>query len=109
MLNRTVQIGRLTKKPELRKTESGKAVTTMRIAVDNTFDKDADADFFDVVVWEKAAESCCKYLDKGRLIAVDGHLKSRTWEDKEGVKRYTVDIVADTVTFLPSGGKKDEE
>lgn len=109
MLNHVDVIGRLVRDPEFRRTESQKAVTTISLAVDRTMSDDTD--FFDVVVWGKAAENVCKYLTKGRLVAISGHLQSRKWTDKENKTRYTVEIVADSdgVHFLPSGKKSDAD
>lgn len=108
-INRVVLIGNLTRDPELRKTEAGKSVSTMGIAVNERY-KNHDGewasrvDFFNVVVWGSLAESCCKYLHKGRPIAVDGRLSFRSWE-KDGQSRSTVEVLANTVDFLHS--KKD--
>jgi len=102
-LNTVTLIGNLTKDPELRYTQSGLAVATLRIAVNRNFtnaEGEVEADFFTVVVWRNQAEKCDEYLSKGRQIAVTGRLQSRSWENKEGQKRSTVEIVADRVVFL---------
>lgn len=103
MLNVVVLIGRLTKDPEIRYTQSGKAVCQFRLAVDRGT-KDADgkneADFFDVVVWEKQAENCANFLSKGRLVAVNGRLQSRQYDAQDGTRRTVIEIVARDVRFL---------
>lgn len=98
MLNRIVLIGRLTKAPELKHTANGTAVTTFTLAVDR-FTKD-ETDFIPIVVWRSQAESCAKYLDKGKLAAVDGRLQIRTYEANDGKKRTIAEVVAYNVRFL---------
>lgn len=100
MLNSVVLIGRLTKDPELRYTPSGKAVVQMRLAVPHT---DKDTDFIDVIAWERQAESVANYMEKGRLIAVQGRISVRNYEDNLGNKREKVEVVATTVRFLDRG------
>lgn len=102
MLNRIVLIGRLTKKPELKHTANGTAVTTFTLAVDR-FTKD-EADFIPIVVWRSSAESCAKYLDKGKVCAVDGRLQIRTYEGTDGKKKTVAEVVADNVRFLSPKG-----
>lgn len=107
-MNRVVMIGRLARDPELRFTASGKAVATFSIAVNKAFSKDKQADFFNVVVWNKTAENCANYLAKGRLVGLDGRLQSRSYETKTGEKRYVTEIVADQVEFLEWGDKNSQ-
>lgn len=102
MLNRTILIGRLTKAPELKHTANGTPVTTYTLAVDR-FTKD-ETDFIPIVVWRSQAESCAKYLDKGKLCAVDGRLQIRTYEANDGKKRTVAEVVADNVRFLSPKG-----
>ena len=102
MLNRTILIGRLTKAPELKHTANGTPVTTFTLAVDR-FTKD-ETDFIPIVVWRSQAESCAKYLDKGKLCAVDGRLQIRTYEANDGKKRTIAEVVADNVRFLSPKG-----
>lgn len=104
MLNVVITMGRLVKDPELRVTNSGKSVTSFTVAVDNRFDKEK-TDFFDVIAWRQTAEFVCKYFRKGSMIAIQGRLATRTWEDKNGNKRKAVEIVADNVSFC--GGKNE--
>src|SRR5438309_6500630 len=106
-INRVVLTGNLTRDPELRTTPSGTSVCSLRVAC-NTRRKDASGEwvdkpnFFDVTVWSAQGENCANYLSKGRPVAVDGRLEWREWEDKDGNKRQSVDIIADSVQFLGS-------
>lgn len=110
MLNHIVIMGRLTRDPELRRTQSGTPVTSVRIAVDRDFksqDGSKQADFFDVVAWRNTAEFVSKYFTKGRLAIVEGRLQSRDWQDKDGNKRTSIEIVADNFYFGDS--KRDNQ
>lgn len=98
MLNRIVLIGRLTKDPELRYTQSGKAVCSFALAVDRRFEKATD--FINIVVWNKAGENCANYMSKGKLAAVDGELHIRSYETKDGRKATATEVIADQVRFL---------
>ncbi len=102
MLNRIVLIGRLTHDPEIRYTPSGTPVTKFTIAVDRRFGKDGqkETDFIDIVVWSKAAENCANYLGKGRLVAVDGRLQIRSYDDSQGIRRKAAEVIAENVRFL---------
>ena len=100
MLNRIILIGRLTKDPELRYTNSGTAVCGFTLAVDSGFGDNKRTDFIDIVVWGKAGESCSQYLAKGKLAAVEGRLQIRNYEDKNGGKRRATEVVAENVRFL---------
>lgn len=104
MLNNAVIMGRLVAQPELRKTESGVSVTSFAVAVDRQYKKD-ETDFIDVVAWRNTAEFVCKYFSKGQMIAVQGSIQTRLYEDKDGNKRKAVEIVADNVSFC---GSKNE-
>lgn len=102
MLNRIIVMGRLTIDPELRRTNSGNAVTSFTVAVDRGFKTqsgDKETDFIDVVAWRNTAEFVSKYFSKGRMAVVEGRLQLRDWTDKEGNKRRTAEIVADSVYF----------
>lgn len=94
-------MGRLTRDPELRRTQSGKAVTSFTLACDRDFKADdgPTADFVDVVTWGAAAEFVAKYFTKGRMAVVSGRLQIRGWTDKDGNKRRATEIVADHVYF----------
>lgn len=103
MLNRVILIGRLTRDPELRYTQSGIAVASFTLAVDRNFKNangERETDFIDIVVWRQQAENCANYLSKGKLVAVDGSLRIRTYEAQDGSKRKAAEVVADTVRFL---------
>ena len=102
MLNKVIIMGRLVKDPELRRTQSGTAVTSFRIAVDRDFksqDGSKQADFFDVVAWRATAEFVSKYFSKGRMAVVEGRLQIRDWTDKDGGKRRSAEVIADSVYF----------
>lgn len=103
MLNKVVLIGRLTRDPELRYTANGVAVCTFTLAVDRNFsgrDGENQADFIPIVTWRKLAETCGKYLAKGRLVAVAGRIQVRNYETQDGSRRYVTEVVADEVRFL---------
>ncbi len=105
-MNKVVLIGRLTKDPELKYTPgSGTAVTTITLAVDRRFSKDnqKEADFIPVVVWGKSAESTAQYMAKGRLMGVSGRIQTRSYEAKDGGRRYVTEVVAEEVQFLEWG------
>ena len=99
-LNRINVMGRIGKDLELRRTQSGKAVTSFPIAVDRD-GKDAGTDWFDVVAWERTAEFAAQYCAKGRKVVVDGRLQARDWTDKDGNTRRAVEIIANSV-YLPT-------
>lgn len=112
-VNLWIGIGNLCVDPELRHTQAGKAVTGLRLACNETW-KDRDGkkqertEFITVNVWDVQAENCCKYLAKGRPIYVEGRIQTRTYDDKEGNKRYATEIVANKVVFL-GGGERDRD
>lgn len=99
-MNKVTVMGRMTKDPELKYTPSGDAVTTFTIAVDRRFSKDKEADFFPIVVWGKQAESTATYVNKGKRILISGRLQARSWDAKDGSKRYITEIVAEEVSFI---------
>jgi single-strand DNA-binding protein len=98
MLNKVILIGRLATDPELKYTPSGVAVTTFRIAVDRRMAPNAagekETDFIDIVAWRQSAEFAANYLNKGRLVAVDGRLQIRNWVAQDGTKRRSAEVVA---------------
>jgi single-strand DNA-binding protein len=110
VLNRVVLIGRLTRQPELRITPNSVSVTTVTLAVDRRPSQTGqkEADFIDVVLFGRNAEVACKYLDKGRLVAVEGRLQTRTFETKEGQRRKVVEVIADNIQFLSPRPKKED-
>jgi single-strand DNA-binding protein len=106
VLNRAVLLGRLTKDPELRYTQSGTAVTTFTLAIDRRVPNqqgEREADFISIVVWSKLAELCAQYLKKGQQAAVEGRIQTRSYDNKEGRKVYVTEIVAENVQFLGGG------
>ena len=109
MLNHIVVMGRLTRDPELRKTAAGVSVTSFTVAVDRDFSQDGqkETDFLDVVAWRNTAEYAAKYFAKGRMAVVSGRLQIRNWEDKEGNKRRTAEILAENIYFGDS--KKEDD
>lgn len=107
-MNYVSMIGRLTKIPDIRQTNTGKNVCTFTLAVNRRY-KDADgkttADFFPVQAWEKLAELCARYLDKGSKVFVSGELRNRSYEAKDGTKRTVTEIIANEVEFLSPKGE----
>lgn len=102
MLNQICVMGRLTRDPELRRTNSGTAVTSFTVAVDRDFaneDGSRDTDFIDCIAWKTLAETVNSYFAKGRMAVVHGRLQIRSYTDKEGTKRRAAEIVADRVYF----------
>ncbi|MBR0471733.1 MAG: single-stranded DNA-binding protein [Methanosphaera sp.] len=108
-MNRVFLIGRLTKEPELRHTTNGTACCQIRLAVNRPKqkDKEQEADFINVVVWDKQAENLAKYKTKGSQIAVEGSIRTRTYEDDEKKKVYVTEVLALNVMYLDS--KKDNK
>lgn len=105
MLNCAIIMGRLTADPELRTTASGLSVTSFSVAVDRRFQRQGEekqTDFINVVAWRQTAEFVSRYFHKGSMIAVQGSIRTRNYEDKNGNKRTAVEIVADNVSFCGS-------
>ena len=110
MLNHITLMGRLTRDPELRRTQSGTAVTSFTLAVDRDFKSqfgEKETDFIDIVVWRSTAEFVSKYFSKGRMAVVEGRLQIRDWTDKDGGKRRSAEVIANNVYF--GGSKKDDQ
>ena len=110
MLNKIILMGRLTRDPELRRTESGTAVCSFSIAVDRDFKSkngEKETDFIDIVAWRATAEFVSKYFTKGRMAVVEGRLQIRDWTDKEGSKHRSAEVIADNVYFGDSKPKED--
>lgn len=105
MLNEIILMGRLTRDPELRHTQSGTKVASFALAVDRDY-KDAsgekETDFIDIVAWRATAEFVSKYFTKGRMAVVKGRLQIRDWTDKDGGKRRSAEVVAESVYFADS-------
>ena len=112
MLNKIILMGRLTRDPELRRTQSGTAVTSFSLAVDRDFkgqNGEKETDFIDVVAWRNTAEFVSKYFSKGRMAVVEGRLQLRDWTDKEGIKRRSAEVIADNVYFGDAKRSEDGE
>jgi len=108
-LNKVMIIGNLGADPEMRFAPSGSPVTSFNIASSRIFttkdgEKRQETEWFTVVAWDKLAENCNQFLSKGRKAYVEGRLKTRSWEDKEGVKHYKTEIIASQVIFLDRSG-----
>ena len=102
-MNKAILIGRLTADPNLRYTQSGNAVANFTLAVDRPYASqggEKEVDFIDIVTWRKLAEIVANNLEKGRLVAVEGRLQIRSYDDQKGVRRKVAEIVADQVKFL---------
>lgn len=104
-MNRACLVGRLTAKPELRYTGGNIPVTRFSIAVNRTFTNQQgqrETDFINIVVWRKQAENVCNFLDKGSLVSIEGRIQTGSYDGQDGTKRYTFEVVADSVQFLES-------
>ena len=102
MLNKIILMGPLTRDPELRRTQSGTAVTSFSLAVDRDFKSqngEKETDFIDIVAWRGTAEFVSKYFTKGRMAVVEGRLQIRDWTDRDGGKRRSAEVIADNVYF----------
>lgn len=109
-MNNIILIGRLTKDPELRYTQAGKAVCSFTLAIDRPYSGDKkETDFINIVVWNKVGENCAQYLSKGRKVAVQGRLQIRNYEDDNGKRHYVTEVVANSVEFLEWGEKKSSD
>lgn len=111
-MNKVMLIGRLTTKPELRYTGANLPYTRFSLAVNRTFNNaqgERETDFINIVVWRKQAENVCNFLNKGSLVSVEGRLQTGSYDDKDGNKRYTMEVVADSVQFLESKSQRQEQ
>lgn len=108
-MNKVQLIGRLTKDPEVRYTNSNTAVANFTLAVNRRFKKEgqSEADFIPVVAWDKTADFCSKYFNKGLQVAVVGRLQIRSWDDNDGKKHYATEVVAEEVYFADSNKKSE--
>lgn len=108
-VNKVILIGNLGRDPELRYTPSGAAVCTLNIATTESWsggeggNRQEKTEWHRVVVWNKQAENCAKYLAKGRTVFIEGKLTTRSWDDKDGQKKYSTEIIANAVQFLGGG------
>ena len=107
-LAKAIIMGRITHDLEIRQTQSGVAVLQFTVAVDRNYSKDREkqTDFINCVAWRNTAEHIGKWFSKGRMIAIDGHLQTRSYEDKNGTKHYVTEIMVDSVYF--TGEKSDD-
>lgn len=110
-MNKAIICGSLGADPELRYTQAQKAVATFNVATSHGTKEKKETEWHKVVCWEALAENCAKYLAKGKRVLVEGRIQTRSYEDKDGVKRYAVEIIASNVEFLSpasdGGGKQD--
>lgn len=106
-VNKVILVGHLGADPEIRYTPSGQAVATLRVATNEWIgqgdQRKETTEWHRVVVWAKQAERCSQYLKKGRQVYIEGRLRTRSWEDREGTRHYSTEIVANVVQFLGSG------
>ena len=111
MINSVVLVGRLTKDPEMRYTQNGKAVTHFTLAVDRQAGRDEagnrEADFIDITAWEKTAELCGQYLSKGAPVGIQGRIQVRKWTTQDGQPRRSFEVKADRVTFLETRADRE--
>lgn len=109
-MNKVILIGNLTKDPELRYTPNGVAVATFTIAINRPRTNQAgerEADFINIVAWQKLADLCASYLRKGRQAAIEGRLQTRSYDNKEGKRVFVTEVVAENVQFL--GGRREQD
>jgi len=108
-LNKVMIIGNVGSDPEMRFTPSGKPVTSFRVATNRTYttpdgDRKEETEWFTVVTWNKLAEQCNQFLNKGRLVYAEGRLRTRVWEGQDGQKHYRTEVIASRVSFLDKKG-----
>ena len=100
MINKVILMGRLTRDPEMRHTNSGTPVTTFSIAIDNGYGENQRTDFVNCLAWNKTAEFVTKYFTKGKMIIIaDGRISTRSWETQDGKRAYATEVVANEVNF----------
>lgn len=111
-MNKCILVGNLTRDPELAETSSGISVCKFTIAVNRNYanaNGEREADFINIVTWRALAENCSKYLAKGRKVAVCGSIQTRSYEDKNGEKRYVTEVNADEVEFIGGSANNGDE
>lgn len=111
-MNKVLLVGRITAKPELRYTNANTAFLRFSVAVNRTFtnaDGKREADFINVVAWRKQAETIAKFFDKGNLIGIEGRLQTGSYDDKDGNKRYTMDVALDNFEFVEGKNKSQSD
>jgi single-strand DNA-binding protein len=110
-MNKVILVGNLTRDPELTETPNGVPVCRFAIAVSRDYASASgtrETDFFNITVWRGRAENCGKYLKKGNKVAIVGSLQTRSYEDKDGIKRNVIDVIANEVEFLTPKGSQSE-
>lgn len=111
-MNKAILIGRLTKTPELRTTESGTSSATFTVAVNRAFTNangERETDFVSCVAWRKQAENIAKYCTKGSLVSVEGRIQTRSYDAQDGTKRYVTEVIVENCTFLSGKGETSKE
>jgi single-strand DNA-binding protein len=113
-MNKVFLVGRLGQEPEFRQTGEGRPVCSLRVATsevwtDKQGKKQENTEWHNIVCWGKLADLCEKYLQKGRQVLIEGKIRTRRWEDKNGVTKHTTEIIASDVRFLDSGSKTEVE
>lgn len=111
MINRYVAVGRLTKDPELRRTASGKAVTTFTLAINRAYQSNdgQQADYISCVTWNKVAENVAQYCSKGSLVGIEGRLCSRSYDNSQGQRVYVTEVICDSVQFIDTRNRDNQQ
>lgn len=110
-MNKVILVGRLTKDPELKRTNNDISVVQFTIAVNRTFQSktgEKQADFINCVVWRQQAENFAKYMRKGSLIGIDGQIQTRNYDDPNGVRKYVTEVICDSIHFLESKSSRND-
>lgn len=110
MINTVVLMGRITNDPELKQTPNGVSVLSFTVAVERNFTKQGEekqSDFISCVAWKQTAEFISRYFGKGRMIAIEGQLRTRTYEDKNGTKHYVTEVYVDQASFTGESKERD--
>jgi len=113
-VNKVILIGNLTRDPEMKTTQSGQPITTFSIATNREWitkdgEKHTSTEYHDLIAWSRLAELCEKFLKKGKLIYVEGYLKTRSWETEEGIKKYRTEVVIDDMIMLDKRMEGEDE
>jgi len=108
-MNKVILCGNLTKDPDVRYTQNGKAMARMSIAINQGYGDNKTTEYFNLVAWEKTAQLCEKYLHKGSKVLVEGRLKNNNYKDNKGVQHYAVDVIVTSLEFMDSKKKQQEE
>ncbi len=108
MINKTILVGRLTKDPELKKTQSGKSVVSFTIACNRRFGEKDQADFINCVAWNHSADFLSNYIQKGALLGIEGRIQTRSYDDKDGKKVYVQEVLCESVQALESRSHRNE-